>query len=359
MIKKSQFFYLRSSLKFLLLFPLGCSSSNDKGFTSFAVPKEAESEFQLSEIAKSVEYISLETSEASYLSLVQDVKSYKDRLYVVDFPGRILVFDKDGKFIQQIGVEGEGPGEFHNLSSFTIDDDSKTLLVASGRRLISYSLDNEYITEKTFPFFIDYIEIIDKSINLVAGEDGVKSGDKFVNQRSLFKINSDLEIVDSIPLIYREMNEQTGASYPYKNFISTIEEEKYIYTPVLTNESIIRDTLFKIDGLVLNPSTKLDFAPPLLNKDGNKLILIKNMILSKNFLICEYNREGKNMFFIGDRRNDSSINLNNGISIDNGETVVLRPLDLSQDQFYFVKTYNYSDVSEEELNPMIGIVILN
>ncbi len=358
MTKKSQLFYLRSSLKFLFIFILGCSSSNDKGITSFDVPKEAESEFQLSEIAKSIEYISLETSDSSYLSLIQDVKSYKDRLYIVDFPGRILVFDKDGRFIQQIGAEGEGPGEFYNLSSFTIDKDSETLHVATGRRLISYSLDNEYITEKSFPFFIDYIEIIDKSINLIAGEDGVKSGDKFVNQRSLFKVNSELDIVDSIPLIYREMNEQTGASYPYKNFISTIEEENFIYTPVLTNESIIRDTLFKLDETVLKPDLKLDFAPPLFNDDGNKLILIKNVILSKNFLICEYNREGSSALYIGARNSDFSVNLKEGLLIKDEEIVILRPFDLSNDQFYFVKTYNYSDTSTEELNPIIGIATL-
>lgn len=358
MIKKSQLFYLRSSLEFLLLFILGCSSSNDKGITSFDVPKEAKSEFQLSEVAKSVEYISLETSDASYLSLIQDVKSFKDKIYIVDFPGRILVFNKTGKFIQQIGSEGEGPGEFDNLSSFTIDEDSEILYVATGRRLISYTLNNEYIAEKSFPFFIDYIEIIDKIINLVAGEDGVKSGDKFVNQRSLFKVNSELDIMDSIPLIHRKINEQIGASYPYKNFISTIEEENFIYTPVLTNESIIRDTLFKIDETILKPVIKLDFAPPLFNEDGNKLILIKNVILSKNFLICEYNREGSSLLYIGARNTDFSINLKEGLLIEDEEIVMLRPFDLSSDQFYFVKTYNFSDTSTEELNPMIGIVTL-
>ena len=358
MTRKSQLFYLRSSLKLVLLFILGCSSQDDKGIKSFAVTKEAESEFKLSEIAKSVEYISLETNDSSYLSLIQDVKSYKDRLYVVDFPGRILVFDMSGKFIQQIGSEGEGPGEFYNLSSFVIDKDSETLYLASGRRLITYTLDNEYIAEKSFPFFIDYIELIDKNLNLIAANDGVKAGDKFVNQRSLYKVNSELAIVDSIPLLRVEMNEAIGAIYPYKNYISNIEGENYIYTPVLYSESVIRDTLFKIEERALKPALKLDFAPPLFNEEGNKLILIKNMMLSKNFLICEYNREGSSKLYIGERNNDLSVNLKEGLLIEDEEIVTLRPFDLSNDEFYFVKTYNYSDISTEELNPMIGIVKL-
>lgn len=358
MTQKSQLFYLRSSLKLVILFILGCSSPDEKGITSFPVSKEAESEFKLSEIAKSVDYISLETSDSSYLSLIQDVKSYKDRLYVVDFPGRILVFDKSGKFLHQIGQEGEGPGEFYNLSSFVIDEDSETLYIASGRRLISYTIDNEYLSEKSFPFFIDYIELIDKDLNLIAAKDGVKSGDKFINQRSLFKVNSDLDMVDSISLLKLELNEETGAIYPYKNYVSEIEGEKFIYTPVLFNESIIRDTLYKIDNTSLKPELKLDFAPPLFNEDGKKLILIKNVILSKNFLICEYNREGISSLYIGARNTDFSINLKEGLLIEEGEIVMLRPFDLSNDQFYFVKTYNYSDTSTEELNPMIGIVQL-
>ena len=358
MTRKSLLFYLRSSLKLFFLFILGCSYQNEEAISSYPVSKEAESEFQLSEIAKSVEYISLETSDESLLRLIQDVKQYKNKLYVVDFPGRILVFDTSGEFIRQIGSEGEGPGEFNNLSSFVIDEDSEILYVASGNRLISYTLENEYLAEKKFPFFIDYIEIIDKNINLVAGKDAVKSGDKFVNQRSLFKVNPELNIVDSISLLKLELNQETGAMYPYKNYVSEIEGENFIYTPVLVNESILRDTLYKIENASLKPVIKLDFAPPQINDDGRKLILIKNMMLSKNFLICEYNREGNSQFYIGNRNTDFSVNLKEGLLIEDEEIVVLRPFDLSNDQFYFVKTYNYSDISTEELNPMIGIVKL-
>lgn len=358
MVRKSQLFYLRSSLKLVLFFILGCSYPDDKGIKFFAVTKEGETEFKLSKIAKSVEYISLETNDSSYLSLIQDVKFYKDRIYIVDFPGRILVFDKSGKFLRKIGVEGEGPGEFRNLSSFVIDEGSETIRIASGRRMISYSLDNEYIGEKNFPFFIDYLEIIGKDLNLIAANDGVKVGNKFVNQRSLYKVNSELDIVDSIPLLRVEMNEATGAIYPYKNYISKIEGENFIYTPVLFNEGVIRDTLFKIDNESLKPALKLDFEAPLLNENGDKLILIKNVILSKNFLICEYNREGSSALYIGARYTDMSINLKEGLLIEDEEIITLRPFDLSNDQFYFVKTYNYSNTSTEELNPMIGIVKL-
>ncbi|WP_339757212.1 6-bladed beta-propeller [Algoriphagus aquimarinus] len=358
MKKGSKLFCLRLSLSLLSLFALSCSSPKSSELETFDIPKEGESEFQLSDLTESIEYIALETNEESFLRLIQDVKFYKDKIYVVDFPGKILVFDRKGKFLNQLGKTGKGPGEFSNVASFVIDERSETAHIASGRRLISYTLDNEYIGEKKMPFFIDYLDMVDNSLSLIAAEDGVKSGDKFVNRRSLFKLDKNLTITDSIPLLHIELNQQTGASYPYKNYISKLDGEDFIYTPVLIDEPIIRDTLYRFDDNVLIPFIKLNFASPSLNEEGSKLIVIKNVMLSANYLLCEYNREGSSMFYIGNRNKDFSVNISDGFLIEDEEVVTLRPFDLSNDQFYFIKTYNFSDVSEEELNPIIGIVSL-
>ncbi|WP_057938619.1 6-bladed beta-propeller [Algoriphagus resistens] len=358
MMGKFQLHYLKLSLSLVFLHSLSCSSPKSKGITTYEVPKAGESNYDLSELSKSIDYISLETNEESFLSLIQDIEIYKDRVFVVDFPGRILVFDINGKFLQRIGKEGEGPGEFYNLNSFVINKETETVHVASGRRLISYTLDNKFIGEKSFPFFIDFMEIVNNKLSLVAGEDGVKSGDRYVNKRSLFMLDSDLIVVDSIPLLHIEMEKQMGATYPYKNYVSKVGKEDFIFSPVLFNEDVIRDTLYKVQNGHLVPFLKLNFEGPLFNEDGKKLILLKNILLSKNFLICEYDREGGSMFYIRNRGDDFSLNLKDGVLIDDDEIVVLRPLNLSQDQFYFIKTTNFSDILEEELNPVIGIVKL-
>ena len=355
---KSRLFCLKLSLNLLCFYLLGCSSSNEKVITTFDIPKEAQPNFALSEIAESVEYISLETSDESFLSLIQEVKFYKDKFYVGDAGGKILVFDTNGKFLYRIGTEGEGPGEFFYVSSFVIDEKSEQLYLASGRRLIAYTVDNEYVIEKSFPFFIDYVEIIDNQLVVIGGRDGKKVGDKFVNERSLFKVSPELDLVDSIPLLYIEMNKQTGAIFPFKIYISKVDGDNFIYTPVLTNESIMRDTLFRIENSTLIPAIKLNFALPVFSKEGNKLIVIKNIFISEKFILIEYDREGSVFFYIKNIKSDFSINLDQGFSIENEEKVILRPLELENNRFYFIKTYNFSNISTEELNPMIGIVKL-
>jgi hypothetical protein len=355
---KSRSFCLKLSLNLLCFYFLGCSSSNEQGITSFDIPKEAQPNFPLSEIAKSIEYISLETSDESFLSLIQEVKLCKNKIYVLDVIGKFLVFETNGKFLYQIGTKGEGPGEFLYLSSFALDEKSDRLYLASDRRLITYTLDNEYVSEKSFPYFIDYVEIIDNQLVIIAGRDGKKVGDKFVNERSLFKVNPELDLIDSIPLLYIEMNKQTGAIFPFKNYISKVDGDNFIYTPVLTNESIMRDTLFRIENSTLMPAIKLNFALPAFSKEGNKLIVIKNVFISKKYILCEYDREGSVFFYIKNIKSDFSINLDQGFSIENEEKIILRPLDLENNRFYFIKTYNFSNISTEELNPMIGIVKL-
>src|SRR5690606_25224971 len=99
----------------------------------------------------------------------------------------------------------------------------------------------------------------------------------------LFKLDKNLNITDSVQLLNMELNKQTGASYPYKNYISKVDGEDFIYTPVLIDENVIRDTLYRISDNVLNPFIKLNFAPPLLNEEGSKLIVIKNVMFSENY----------------------------------------------------------------------------
>jgi len=59
MTKKSRSFCLKLSLNVLSFYILGCSSSNQKELTYFDIPKEVQSNFALSEIAESINYIAL------------------------------------------------------------------------------------------------------------------------------------------------------------------------------------------------------------------------------------------------------------------------------------------------------------
>lgn len=83
----------------------------------------------LSELVDSIGYVQLETT--NHCLLPPDINIYLSNDYIFTTSGSdIYQFDRTGKFIRQIGREGQGPGEF-KLAKFGIDDTNRQILVAS------------------------------------------------------------------------------------------------------------------------------------------------------------------------------------------------------------------------------------
>ncbi|QIA06551.1 6-bladed beta-propeller [Draconibacterium halophilum] len=101
----------------------------------------------LSEIITECEVIPLETNEKSLFESVYHIGISKNYIAIHSrgqYP--IKLFNREGKFIRDIGKIGRGPGEFNSLYGIQLDEAaSKVYLTpfANARELIVYSLDNE------------------------------------------------------------------------------------------------------------------------------------------------------------------------------------------------------------------------
>jgi len=330
----------------------------ESGMLTIEISRQSNPPVTLSDISKAVKLVQLETSESSLLSIVQDIKLFDDKFYVVDMAGKILVFDTQGSFLYILGRQGNGPGEYTYISSMTIDSTSSLIYVASGRKLLAYSVDNKFVAEEVLPVFLDYLDVFDRKLWAIAQLNGVRTEEGYVNQTTLLEINPSLEVADSVSLRRVVLENQTAANYPYKYFISDIVNDRYLYTPVLTNEKILRDTLYQLVDKVLIPYAKFNFEKPHLNEKGDKTIWIKNMVNSASYIVCEYDSEEDNMLFLYSKANSKGYNMKGGFLDDHGDLVFLRPLDPANDIFYYVQAAAYSDSATEELNPTIGIVAL-
>jgi len=70
-------------------------------------------EIFLSEIASKIEYFPLETDEDCFIAEVTQLFTFNNRFIVYDrSQQKVLIFDKNGKFINRIGKQGRGPGEY-------------------------------------------------------------------------------------------------------------------------------------------------------------------------------------------------------------------------------------------------------
>lgn len=100
---------------------------------------------------QSIEYIPLETKDSCLISNLLNLQISKDFMFIYNGKtGKILQFDKKGKFIRQIAREGNGLGEYGLLSELALDNKKSELFIFqySGPVLV-YSFDGDYLRNDT------------------------------------------------------------------------------------------------------------------------------------------------------------------------------------------------------------------
>ena len=117
-----------------------------------------EREFKLSETCDSTEYVVLETSESNYIGRIKVIKISSNYIILTDdITRKVHVFNRAGEYLFEMGKQGKGPGEYIQVDDLLIDEDNHCVLLKSGKGVLKYSLDNqylEYVKFEVFPRFI-------------------------------------------------------------------------------------------------------------------------------------------------------------------------------------------------------------
>lgn len=165
---------VKNLLLVLVLFSFACSSKHNKDKIKSASSDEKSNEskritdvnlidnlgntvdaFYLSEIADSIELVQLEM-KPNHLFVeenMQNVLLVDNNIFFYENKAGILKYSRTGKFEQQIGKIGRGPGEYMLIRNFYIDESRKIIcgyLNWTGK-LVTYNLDGKFIEETTPP----------------------------------------------------------------------------------------------------------------------------------------------------------------------------------------------------------------
>lgn len=120
------------------------STERDSDFRIINIDNAEEQEKILfSSFFTSPKTIILEFKEDCIISEISSLEMYKNKLYVLDNRlDEMFVFDKDGSFLCKIGSVGEGPGEYLEITDFTInkEDDIICLLDSYSGRIYKYDI---------------------------------------------------------------------------------------------------------------------------------------------------------------------------------------------------------------------------
>jgi hypothetical protein len=100
----------------------------------------------ISEIAESIEYIPLETTDSSILGIVQEVY-YSNGFFVINTlrntSGIFRIFDKDGKYYNTLNRKGRGPEEYAVV--YCLDVYKNNIIVLDAKKIAEYSFDGKCI----------------------------------------------------------------------------------------------------------------------------------------------------------------------------------------------------------------------
>jgi len=184
---------------FLSLLCYACSSSEKqlqpKGYIEIDMVPLIEGEAQkmpLQEWAKSVRFIPLETNEDILIAGIRNVFQRGDTL-LVHHSERLSLFNREGKYLCDIGSKGQGPGEFANVRDVLVHD-HLIYVQEMGYRFKVYDWDGNFVKKLVLPR---------KVCGLITypGKDEILA---YVNNRTgdepvRFYVMKDEQILDSVP----------------------------------------------------------------------------------------------------------------------------------------------------------------
>jgi hypothetical protein len=97
-----------------------------------------------SAIFKNVKTVILEDHDYAVIGMISELQVFENNIFILDntFAKKLFVFDKNGKYIRQIGSKGQGPGEYSSIDDFCINGKKREIyLLDDNGRIFVHDLD--------------------------------------------------------------------------------------------------------------------------------------------------------------------------------------------------------------------------
>jgi hypothetical protein len=260
--------------------------------------------------------IQLETNDEAIFGSIDRIMFYNDRIFILDsdVAGKLLVFDRTGKYINTIGGKGKGPGEIIAPMDFYIDTIMNAIHILDMETSIKvYSLDTdrfEFQNTSNIPATVGSFKLAilpDNKLAFITGGNNPElciTDENFKNSDFYFPYTSR-----KFSIILRE-----GLNYGYSNVLF----RRYA-----------NDTIYSLPEGKPKPYRIFDFNQPVsFNKLVNLSESVQNEMLTKYSLInlyfesdsqfyLKYSINSKEFFYLRNPKGDiyhfSKENLNNDL----------------------------------------------
>jgi hypothetical protein len=243
--------------------------------------------------------IDLETSNNSLIGSIKDLKVIDSDIYIIQSTSgfySLLRFNRDGRFLNEIGSYGRGPGEMLDIRDFHIDNNS--IEVLTNTDIAQYTIDGGFIKRvlKT-PY----------------------PGVGFFKQDNYYFVFHS--VMKPYTLTKQSLEGEIERQYYSNNYIDAVSEnDKVILIEnVVALFSSVRDTVYTVYNDEILPKTIINFVnmPSAslaymkannalefiteLNSNEKGYCTINNYLENSNYIIIKYTRARKSFYCIYDK----------------------------------------------------------
>jgi hypothetical protein len=249
--------------------------------------------------------IKLETVPNSVIAHIERLVCDNNNFYILDNRlKRVVVFDKKGKYIRNIGRVGKGPTEFFDPMDISVSQVDNSLAILDGdrgRSILLYKLDGTFVKKIKIPFYCSKFQMISKERFVV-----YKNNTPFKDQRSnIYVIDGKGNIISqgcSFPEILDDLcftsfnlvnnyNGITNAISPFNDTIYRIEED-HIYPEFYIDYSQAKLTLEYQAELFIKCNRDVRNFTDKLNQ-SNLVSMFTMLVRNKNTLFFAYWKNNK------------------------------------------------------------------
>lgn len=199
--------------------------------------------------------IPLETSETVLLADIMKIVVADDLLFILDTEYKLRQFDMQGRFIREIGREGQGPEEYTMLADFTINSDRNEVYVSSMLKVVVY--DYEGVFKRNIDLEDDNLQVLTYSNDNLFFIFPDKSYPESVNSATLVTV---LDLDGNIQKEYPAQKMRRVGDFPFFNNIATDGASVYYKEEMGQTLYAIRED-FSVDSLAVLDMGRYAFQP--------------------------------------------------------------------------------------------------
>jgi len=139
--------------------------SNSDSFSTIRLFPDKDKKILVNDIFEKISLISLETTERSLLGNIAKIDIDEERFFIQNSYRNdkfVYSFDFQGKFLNQIGYRGQGPGEMLFPECFALNKKEKEVwLVDNFKEIYKYNYEGRYIEKTAINLFFNNFYILD------------------------------------------------------------------------------------------------------------------------------------------------------------------------------------------------------